>query len=506
MTWTCMQCKCQIVNESAANCDICNALRVLECPTCKNDIKYGKRLHVNGKTYHPDCFCCNSCKKPLSSRFQVVNGSNYHPECASKSKTMTKITTTKKEESGGTSVPNNKCKSKTNVKTIGDTTGHDVAHGDGWRCSTCTFFNINDAASSCAACDAVRIFQCSGCQGEIKYGARTNVNGKVYHPDCFRCTACHEKFTSNKFQVKDGEFYDYECYKQLFHPRCDVCEDFIPYEPGTQKISFKVMPFSDLKYCAEHENCDRCCSCQRVEPKNPSRQFHSLSDGRKVCHDCCKYFVLDTKEAEGVVKEVWAYMKSIGINLPEIPVYLVESPVLNEHRSAHKKALMNGNKPVKGHETRGLCLSEVSQIQHMVRSGKQAVRQVASIEKTRSVNAILILHGLPYDLTASILVHEATHAFIKLSDDFPDHIPPKIEEGMCQLMSYLFLKYKHMMESKNSKKRTYEGRLRKFYKRQLQNDVCPIYGDGFREAYAAYKRVNSLQKMFDAIRHNASFP
>jgi hypothetical protein len=27
----------------------------------------------------------------------------------------------------------------------------------------------------------------------------------------------------------------------------------------------QVMPFWDLKYCAEHENRDRCCSCQRVE-------------------------------------------------------------------------------------------------------------------------------------------------------------------------------------------------------------------------------------------------
>jgi hypothetical protein len=42
------------------------------------------------------------------------------------------------------------------------------------------------------------------------------------------------------------------------------------------------------------------------------------------------------------------------------------------------------------------------------------------------VNAILILHGLPYDLTASVLTHEATHAFIKLSDDFPDNIPSKV--------------------------------------------------------------------------------
>ncbi|CAH0478496.1 unnamed protein product [Peronospora belbahrii] len=350
--------------------------------------------------------------------------------------------------------------------------------------------------------------QCPGCKEEIKYGPRTNVNGKAYHPDCFRCTACHGKFTSNKFQVKDGEYYDHECYKQLFHPRCDVCEDFIPYQPGTQKISYKVMPFWDLKYCAEHDNCDRCCSCQRIEPIDPGRHFHTLTDGRKICYDCCKFVVLDSNEAKGVVKEVWAYMKNIGINLPKIPVYLVESPVLNEHRKAHKKTdtLMHGNNPVIGHVTRGLCLSEVSQIQHMVRSGKHAVPQVTSVEKTRSVNAILILYGLPYDLTASVLAHEATHAFIKLRDDFPDSIPPKIEEGICQLMSYLFLKYKHMMERKECKKRTYDGRLRKYYMQQLKNDLSPVYGDGFREAYVAYKRVNSLQEMFDAIRHHASFP
>lgn len=70
----------------------------------------------------------------------------------------------------------------------------------------------------------------------------------------------------------------------------------------------------------------------------------------------------------------------------QIPVYLVESPVLNEQCNAHKKTdtLMNGNKPVEGHVTRGLCLSEVSQIQHMVRNGKHAVPRVASIHKVSS--------------------------------------------------------------------------------------------------------------------------
>ena len=73
-------------------------------------------------------------------------------------------------------------------------------------------------------------------------------------------------------------------------------------------------------------------------------------------------------------------------------------------------------------------------------------------------------------------------------------------------MSYLFLKYKHVVERKDSKTRSYESRLRKFYMQQLKTDLSAIYGDGFREAYKAYKRVNSLQQMFDAIRHHASFP
>lgn len=511
MGWTCVHCTLLNANDSAGNCEACNAIRVLQCPTCKGEIKYGKRLHVNGKTYHPDCFCCAGCKRPLPSRFQVVNGGNYHPECVSmptpmlQPKTTTKTSTVFKSRTKQSE--NRSSNANAKVKDSANTNG--PSHGStGWTCPTCTFFNANELAPTCEACQAVRIMQCPGCKREIKFGQRVNVDGKAFHPECFRCAACNNNFTTNQFQMKDGEYYHHECYKQLYHPRCVVCDDFIPYQPGTQKISFKVMPFGGEYYCANHDKCDRCCSCQRVEPVVPGRQFHKHNDGRKICHECLNYVILDSDEAKDVVKEVWAYMHDLGIDLPKIPVYLVESSVLNEQCNAHKrtKALMNGNKPVESHVTRGLCLSEVSQIKHMGRTGKHAVPRVVSIEKTRSVNAILILHGLPYDLTASVLAHEATHAFIKLSDNFPDKIPPKIEEGICQLLSFMFLKYKQIMKRKETKKRTYERRLRKFYMHQLKQDISPVYGDGFREAYEAYKRVKSLQQMFDAIRRTASFP
>lgn len=324
----------------------------------------------------------------------------------------------------------------------------------GWSCSSCSSSNASDAQATCAQCGAIRVLECPVCHLDIRYGPRLNVGATVFHPDCFRCSACHEKL-AGRFQTKDGEFYHFECYKTLFHPRCAVCEGFIPFLPGTNRISFKVMPYWDLKFCPEHETDDRCCSCQRVEPQQKDRRFHALSDGRKVCHDCCDSLVLDTHEAQDVVKEVWAFMESVGIRNPDIPLYLVDAPALNEHCAARhgpaaSKKPQTDNRAVVSHVTRGLCLSEVSRVQHMVRRGNETVPQVVSIEmvslpawlccvvvanhlltisttvQNRSVNAILVLHGLPADLTASVLAHEATHAYIKLRDDFPEQIPKQV--------------------------------------------------------------------------------
>ena len=55
------------------------------------------------------------------------------------------------------------------------------------------------------------------------------------------------------------------------------------------------------------------------------------------------------------------------------------------------------------------------------------------------VTAILVLYGLPWLLTGSILAHETMHAWLRLSG--VSHLPADVEEGLAQLMALLWLEH-----------------------------------------------------------------
>lgn len=59
--------------------------------------------------------------------------------------------------------------------------------------------------------------------------------------------------------------------------------------------------------------------------------------------------------------------------------------MLNEHCGQRKQrpTAQIDNRPVVSHVTRGLCLSEVARVQHMVRRGNEPAPQVVSIETVR---------------------------------------------------------------------------------------------------------------------------
>ena len=133
-------------------------------------------------------------------------------------------------------------------------------------------------------------------------------------------------------------------------------------------------------------------------------------------------------------------------------------------------------------------------------------------EEIREVTAVLVLYGLPRDLTASILAHEAMHVFIKLQKSFPFHLPSQIEEGICQVISSKYLEYLNNSNNNKSKydnnksiedKRDYE--LRDFFKVTIETDPSVVYGDGYRQAIHVVD-ILSLPIVLEYIQHNSKLP
>lgn len=162
--------------------------------------------------------------------------------------------------------------------------------------------------------------------------------GAFFHPECFRCHACgypiteHEvspliskyfhyiqftlfwcrfikcctidfqmKFLSVfhfwiKFSLSGRDTYHKSCFKELTHPKCEVCHQFVSKlslfsqrcishliidnqtelssaaylqipTNGVGLIEYRCHPFWSQKYCPshEHDNTARCCSCERLE-------------------------------------------------------------------------------------------------------------------------------------------------------------------------------------------------------------------------------------------------
>ena len=164
--------------------------------------------------------------------------------------------------------------------------------------------------------------------------------------------------------------------------------------------------------------------------------------------------------------------------------------------------------------TRGLCLSEHqvglnfmlpslrfdTGLGYFLPSDPQArghtYFQIPNATKSNpqtNVTAIMCLNGLPADLTASILAHEATHAWIKLHPSFnPSRpIPPEVEEGCCQLIAMLFLNegLDDPPPSRSDDDGPSDEKLRQYFKFCIETDNSEVYGGGYRKAAKVYAAI-----------------
>ncbi|KAK1276959.1 Protein DA1-related 1 [Acorus gramineus] len=130
---------------------------------------------------------------------------------------------------------------------------------------------------------------CAGCNIDIGRGRFLNCIDAVWHPECFRCHACNQPISDYEFSVDNDHPHHKSCYKELYHPKCDVCKQFIPTNIDGL-IEYRAHPFWKQKYCPSHEldNTPRCCSCERMEGHHhmpETRDIEAAKDrGRESSH------------------------------------------------------------------------------------------------------------------------------------------------------------------------------------------------------------------------------
>ncbi|KDP38455.1 hypothetical protein JCGZ_04380 [Jatropha curcas] len=359
---------------------------------------------------------------------------------------------------------------------------------------------------------------CAGCNTEIGHGRFLNCLNAFWHPECFRCHACNQPISDYEFSMSGNYRYHKSCYKERYHPKCDVCKYFIPTNPAGL-IEYRAHPFWIQKYCPSHEqdSTPRCCSCERMEPRDTG--YVALNDGRKLCLECLDSAVMETNQCQPLYLDIQEFFESLNMRVEQfVPLLLVERQALNEAREGEK----NGHYHMP--ETRGLCLSEEQTVSRVLRrprfgAGNRATGMVTEPYKlTRrcEVTAILILFGLPRLLTGSILAHEMMHAWMRLKGF--QHLSQDVEEGICQVLAHMWLETQltpgssssaasssSYQASRQGTRSPFERKLGEFFKHQIESDTSPIYGDGFRIGHRAVQKYG-LQRTLDHIRMTGGFP
>ncbi|KAF3576845.1 hypothetical protein DY000_02028889 [Brassica cretica] len=223
----------------------------------------------------------------------------------------------------------------------------------------------------------------------------------------------------SKFSLSGTKPYHKICFKELTHPKCEVCHHFIPTNDAGL-IEYRCHPFWNQKYCPSHEydKTARCCSCERLESWDV--RYYTLEDGRSLCLECMETAITDTGDCQPLYHSIRDYYEGMYMKLEQqIPMLLVQREALNDAIVGEK----NGYHHMP--ETRGLCLSEEQTVTSVLKRPRLGAHRLVGMRTqprklTRKceVTAILVLYGLPRLLTGAILAHELMHGWLRLKGTY----------------------------------------------------------------------------------------
>lgn len=312
------------------------------------------------------------------------------------------------------------------------------------------------------------------------------------------------------------------------------------------------------RYCPAHRDSAAvvsCTSCFRLRLPG-SNSIAALPDGRHTCLDCLALLVRNTADAQPLYQNVLAWYRAQGMaHREEPPFVLVEASALNDYSAAEGRGAA-ASAPVT--HTRGICLSEhydsveTAQLSGDASGALYWLRRPVRLQRRRrvAVTAVLVLSGMAWMLTGAVLAHELMHAWLRMEGY--EHLPLQVEEGLCQLMAYLWLEAQTpavrnpiascgvalpclavscvcphatcVLSGSSScggmwsatagcsehacmcvQAGTIDERMAAYVGHSIRTDSSETYGDGFRQALRAFQEVG-LQAILSHLRTADAFP
>jgi len=180
---------------------------------------------------------------------------------------------------------------KCNMKIIGDGTGCTAMgrlyHVDCFTCTACHCllqgkpFYALDGKPYCEEDYLQTLEKCCKCQKPILERI-LRATGKPYHPQCFTCVMCNKSLDGVPFTVDaTNQIHCIEDFHRRFAPRCSVCKHPIMPESGNQE-TVRVVAL-DRSF---HVNCYKCEDCGLLlSSEEEGRGCYPLDD-HVLCKQC----------------------------------------------------------------------------------------------------------------------------------------------------------------------------------------------------------------------------
>lgn len=245
-----------------------------------------------------------------------------------------------------------------------------------------------------------------------------------------------------------------------------------------------VMNYWKDVYCHVHvDQLPTCFNCGRPLGKMLTNGGVKYKDGRHCCNLCRPKVIGEDEVNVRVLPRIVSLFNTYDLQITSmmdgVRAWLVDVGEIKRH--------MSRKKGINDYPT-GVIRKSVKVEERTTTRGGEVVN-TTRVEK-KKIHSILVLEGLTEIYLSGVLAHEIGHAYMFMHD-FPE-LPLKVEEGMAELFSFLWLR------SRKGPEVNYRLYL-------MEKNDDPVYGAGFKKAREVMAR-HGIWKLLAHVKKAGNFP